>query len=1046
MVKTFKDAFGAILKSTTFIDVSEFLSHPARAGVQRSTFELLRRWPDRRALPICLPGNGMVAILDPSLGEAIAEFFADDRRFLRLYRRAFGYPERAQSQAETMASARFALQHYRDNPLALVSEDAFAELLGAVVNTELFFDPKRIAFYERLVERAPDRIFFLNHDFLPFLNPEVDPGFDFGADPGRMRYLHLLRKLRHLSFNSGATKAAFSARIARAEADGPIFRPGADGLGPRRASPALPEGPPSFVVFGTIEGRKRPLTVLRALARLFANGADLRAYFVGAMVRLAAEEEREFRAAIEAEPRLQWIEAAGDRELAALVGAARATIFASSAEGYGMPPLESLALGVPAIISARLPSFEGMPKGGYLCCEGEEEGLAGAIAEFLADDFALAKRREIDALILPSWAEFAAGIALWVEESGALAKPGEGQAASAEEIAAFRGRLDLVHAFSDLAKLGVEDAIHDFYRTCLKRSPSAAQFNDWCELAERTEASARSLLLGLLTACRKECEAALAIGGEEIADMIGAALDASGHYADWAKIPLSLAKAEALRSRLWRVARAVELDGEGFVEIARQSLFEDALPGETIARWKEEAGRQPIGVTFAEVSKRADWRPLREDSALEARYLEWRSLLAETIALPQLDAEEMIDRSYRLFLKRPPDAGGLKEHLTRLAEKGDRWARLAAFIYAEEFRRRPYESDLRSLLAAAVEAGKRRRDFAARLLRRLQGVCHLDAEAFGRTLAWVVGGRWPQPSPPQGGALGGTERIGAIEDALAQPSLLSATLDPPALAKLRSWTCTLARLELGQGSGDGELLAAGLDRLGYKGEIPGAALGWPEIGAFALSRLGDEANEEPGLLIKVVEASRFPFAEVARVFALCRDLAGVFHLPDEAIARVSAERLALSPRPGGAAGVLFANGRELHDVILDQCVEGGLLAPNHAGELARKVESWVAILHLHRSPAGAEREAGAVLLRALLGPSGQADGAAEEPPEGPYQSPAELLESPALWQSAADLFSIALADSLFGTAAQVARPQPEEKAAPKAPRPRRRQIGRPTIR
>jgi glycosyltransferase involved in cell wall biosynthesis len=78
----------------------------------------------------------------------------------------------------------------------------------------------------------------------------------------------------------------------------------------------------------------------------------------------------------------------------ALYSGARALVFPSLYEGFGLPPLEALACGTPVIASNRgsLPEIVG--EGGLLVEPDDVEGLAGAMERLLNDDTLWADLRE----------------------------------------------------------------------------------------------------------------------------------------------------------------------------------------------------------------------------------------------------------------------------------------------------------------------------------------------------------------------------------------------------------------------------------------------------------------------------------------------------------------------------------------------------------------------------------------------------------------------------------------------------------------------------
>ncbi|MFN6954593.1 MAG: glycosyltransferase family 4 protein [Acetobacteraceae bacterium] len=190
----------------------------------------------------------------------------------------------------------------------------------------------------------------LIHDLIPASHPEY-------ARPGEAeRHLKRIGNTVGLAdgviVNSAATAAALEPHLAR-RADAPpvLVAP----LGTDHA--AVPDVPvplePYFVVLGTIEPRKNHLLLLN-LWRQFAarmGPAAPRLLIVG---RRGWENENivdmlDRCAALR--PTVQELGPLPDRRVAELLKGARALLFPSFVEGYGLPLVEALALGVPAICS-----------------------------------------------------------------------------------------------------------------------------------------------------------------------------------------------------------------------------------------------------------------------------------------------------------------------------------------------------------------------------------------------------------------------------------------------------------------------------------------------------------------------------------------------------------------------------------------------------------------------------------------------------------------------------------------------------------------------
>jgi glycosyltransferase involved in cell wall biosynthesis len=97
------------------------------------------------------------------------------------------------------------------------------------------------------------------------------------------------------------------------------------------------------------------------------------------------------------------------------IESARATIFVSAVEGFGLPPVESLWLGTPVIASDDIPSLEELADDGICRVSPLTEGrLRQAVIAFLDDEFYRKKEAETRGLALPAWADFAGKISDWI--------------------------------------------------------------------------------------------------------------------------------------------------------------------------------------------------------------------------------------------------------------------------------------------------------------------------------------------------------------------------------------------------------------------------------------------------------------------------------------------------------------------------------------------------------------------------------------------------------------------------------------------------------
>jgi glycosyltransferase involved in cell wall biosynthesis len=148
---------------------------------------------------------------------------------------------------------------------------------------------------------------------------------------------------------------------------------------------------PFFLAMGSVRPHKDLATLLRAFGALAASRPDVRLLLVGADVPgyvggvLAA-------ASTEDRARVSFTGHVSDGELRALYTRALAFVFPSRHEGFGLPPLEAMALGVP-VMCARAGSLpEVVGDAALLFPPGDDRALCDELRRLL-DDPELRRRR-----------------------------------------------------------------------------------------------------------------------------------------------------------------------------------------------------------------------------------------------------------------------------------------------------------------------------------------------------------------------------------------------------------------------------------------------------------------------------------------------------------------------------------------------------------------------------------------------------------------------------------------------------------------------------
>jgi glycosyltransferase involved in cell wall biosynthesis len=246
----------------------------------------------------------------------------------------------------------------------------------------------------------------LIHDLIPLLHPEY--ARQGQAEKHRRRIATTARLADAILVNSAATAADLEPWLSGRDTPLPIRVAPLGIVTPEVQAPPVALRP-YFVVLGTIEPRKNHLLLLNLWRQMAATlgPAAPRLVVIG---RRGWENENiidmlERCAAIDG-----VVDEAGplpDREVASLLRGARALLFPSFVEGYGLPLAEALALGVP-VIASDLPALRevGGAVPDYL---DPLDGAAwrNAVADYARPDSA-ARRAQLARLpgwTPPSWSE-----------------------------------------------------------------------------------------------------------------------------------------------------------------------------------------------------------------------------------------------------------------------------------------------------------------------------------------------------------------------------------------------------------------------------------------------------------------------------------------------------------------------------------------------------------------------------------------------------------------------------------------------------------------
>ena len=232
------------------------------------------------------------------------------------------------------------------------------------------------------------------HDLLPRTHPAWFGrghrwGFDRAIDDARDRAAAVIADSAATARAAVELAGIDAARITVVPLGvAPQFLAPIDGTDVERVSATYGVSAKSYVVcVGHVNDRKNLTVVLDALARIGDNRPDL---VVAGPDGSGADRVRACVDELGLSSSVRFTGFVSDRDLPALVAGARALLHPSLGEGFGLPPLEAMAAGTPAVVadSAALPDTVGTAA--LVAAADDPDAWAEAIAAL--DDPAIAAR------------------------------------------------------------------------------------------------------------------------------------------------------------------------------------------------------------------------------------------------------------------------------------------------------------------------------------------------------------------------------------------------------------------------------------------------------------------------------------------------------------------------------------------------------------------------------------------------------------------------------------------------------------------------------
>lgn len=348
------------------------------------------------------------------------------------------------------------LRHFGPNAQAVVQRDGFRRILGRNASQELFgllddpsrsFKPRLVfgAFkhfghasdggrgrfylnvghtglnspaFRRWVRDADVRPIYLVHDLIPITHPQFCRAGE--ADKHRERMRTVLDTATGVIGNSQVTLDDLSAfgRGEKLPVPPMLVAPlGVDPL-PERDTARHPERP-SFVTVGTIEARKNHLLLLEIWTRLIDQLGDAAPQLI--IIGQRGWEAEEVFGLLDRSEKLRGhvieLGTCTDEQLAGHLATARALLFPSKAEGYGLPLVEALGSEVP-VIASDLPAFRELAGNIPTYIDPlDSAAWEAAILDYVPSDSAAreAQVRRMKSFRLPDWSSHFAKVERWLD-------------------------------------------------------------------------------------------------------------------------------------------------------------------------------------------------------------------------------------------------------------------------------------------------------------------------------------------------------------------------------------------------------------------------------------------------------------------------------------------------------------------------------------------------------------------------------------------------------------------------------------------------------
>ncbi|MFN4000514.1 glycosyltransferase family 4 protein [Microcella sp.] len=258
---------------------------------------------------------------------------------------------------------------------------------------ELAVEADRLDRLQSLAQYSGSATAVVGYDCVPLTVPETAGGGMRGAFARNLAAVAWFDRVATISEAAAVEYRGWARMVEAAGIEGPQISAVvlADESVPSDASSVsirdlVRDGHPLVLCVGSHEPRKNHLAVLHAAELVWRDGVDFDLLFVGGNAWNSARFLERLGELQRSGRPVRSLRRVDDATLAALYRRAAFSVFPSVNEGYGLPIVESLALGTPVITSAFGSMREIATSGSVLVDPRDDRSIADAIAGLLRDE------------------------------------------------------------------------------------------------------------------------------------------------------------------------------------------------------------------------------------------------------------------------------------------------------------------------------------------------------------------------------------------------------------------------------------------------------------------------------------------------------------------------------------------------------------------------------------------------------------------------------------------------------------------------------------